>query len=432
MTRKIQHNYVWWAILILSLVPVGLWLMAPTSSPRFNNLTNVVFSLGQLAGLIGLALFGFNLILSARFKFLDKYFKGLNNVYNKHSLLGKVAFILLLLHPMLLVFKYAGGSFWGAIYFFSLSSDWPKNFGSLALILMTLLIVLTLYLRPKYHIWKWTHKFMGLAFYLGAMHAFLIPSDVSRYAPLKFYMLGLTSLALLIYIYRTVFGKYLIKKYEYIVENVTALNDNIWEINMKPQNQKLEFIAGQFIFVSFLDNKIGKESHPFTISSSPDESNLKITVKALGDYTNKLANLTIGTRVQIEGPFGFFHYQNSIYKNQIWVAGGIGITPFLSMVKSLKVNDNYNIDLFYCLKNYKESIYLDLLQSLEPKLKLHLFCYDKDGYLNIETIKNISGTLAEKDIFICSPPQMIESFKKQFIGQGVDKKLIHSEEFNFR
>ncbi|MDO8668666.1 MAG: ferric reductase-like transmembrane domain-containing protein [Candidatus Buchananbacteria bacterium] len=428
---KIKHNYVWLAIVILSLVPALLWLLSPSLLPRLGSLRAVMSDLGQLAGLIGMALFSFSLILSARFRFLDKYFKGLNNVYAKHSLIGQVAFVLLLFHPLLLLFKYAGGSFSGAMLFLSLSSNWPKNWGWLALVLMISLIVLTLYLKPKYNIWKWTHKFLGLSFFFASLHVFLIPSDVSRYAPLRFYMLSLSFLALAVFAYRTLFGKYLIKKYKYTVSAVKSLNDNVLEVIMKPQGRKLDFNPGQFIFVSFLDSKVGQESHPFSISSGPSDGELKITAKVLGDYTEKLANLSPGTTAEVEGPFGFFSHKNSIYNNQIWIAGGIGITPFLSMAKSLLDNSDYSIDLFYCLKNESESVYLDWLKNINPKLRVHLFCYDKSGYINIDIINNIAGSLSEKDIFICAPPVMIGSLKKQFIGRGIDKKLIHSEEFNF-
>ena len=405
--------------------------MAPSFLPRFDNFTDTMTSLGKLAGLIGLALFSFSLILSSRFHFLDKYFKGLNNVYAKHSLIGQAAFILLLFHPLLLIFKYGGGSLDGAIRFLSLDANWPKNLGLLSLSLMILLVVLTLYLRPKYNIWKITHKFLGLSFYFGSIHALLIPSDISRYAPLKFYMLGLSSLALLVFVYRTLLGKFLVKKYKYIVTNVSSLNDNVLEITMKPKSKRLSFNPGQFIFISFFDDKISRESHPFSISSGPGDDDLKITIKNSGDYTSELINLSTGSLAKIEGPFGFFSHLNSIYNNQIWIAGGIGITPFLSMAKSLILNSNYSIDLFYCLNNDNESIYLDWLQNLGSNLRVHPFYYTQKGYINIEVIKNTAGSLAEKDIFICAPPTMIISLKKQFITQGVDKKLLHSEEFNF-
>lgn len=429
--KRLKYNYVWWAILLLSFLPAILWLMAPSFSPRFSSFTTTILSLGKLSGLIGLALFSLNLILSSRFIFLDKYFKGLNNVYAKHSLIGQSAFILLLFHPLFLAFVYAGDSWIMAMRFLSFSQDYAKNLGLMALVLMILLVILTLYFRPQYHIWKLTHKFMGLAFYFASLHMFLIPSDVSRYAPLRFYMLSLVFLALAVFVFRTLLGRYLVRKYKYRVEKIESLNDYVYEITMKPQNKKLNFQPGQFIFVSFLDKQVGSESHPFSISSGPEEDNLKITVKRLGDYTNKLNLLSIGSMAKIEGPFGFFSHQNSIYNRQIWIAGGIGLTPFLSMAKSLSSSNDYAIDLFYCLKNASEAIHLNWLQQLDPSLKVHLFYYDQKGYINAKAIQNTVGSLSEKDIFICSPPAMIASLKKQFLSLGIDKKLIHSEDFNF-
>ncbi len=432
-----KRIYLGWPIvLLLSFIPVLLWVQAPSFSSRFISFSAGMADLGRLFGLVGAAMFSVNLILSARLHFVEKFFNGLNKVYIKHALVGKTAFVLMVLHPLFLSVRYSGGTFSGAIKFLSFGPFLPKTYGQISLIIFIVLIVLTLYLRPKYNIWKWTHKFMGMAFFFASLHIWFIPSDVARYMPLRIYMLGLAGVGLAAYLYHTVFGWLLIRKFKYKVVNVITLNSNIFEINMEPVNRVMQFIPGQFIFINFLDKNIGKESHPFSITSLPEDKKLSIISKTLGDHTSMLGNVLPGTIAKIEGPFGAFNYKNAKYKDQIWIARGIGITPFLSMAKSLKKEDGYNIDLYYCVKNQGEAVHLSELENitivLSNKFKVIPIYSEQGVRIDAEAIKKTSGRLSSNnDIFICAPPAMIKALKEQFAAKGISKKLIHSEEFNF-
>jgi len=133
-------------------------------------------------------MFSLNFILATRLHFIEKLFNGLNNIYQKHSLLGQIGFILILFHPLFLIPKYAS-TFKGALSFLWISNSLARNLGILALMIMIILIILTLYLRPKYNIWKITHKFFGFALFLGALHAFLIPAYIMENPILKIYVL---------------------------------------------------------------------------------------------------------------------------------------------------------------------------------------------------------------------------------------------------
>lgn len=431
-----REYFSWFIVLMLCFAPVIFWFQAPTFIPRFSDLTTSMANIGQILGLIGSAMFAISLLLSARLHFLDKIFGGLDKVYYCHNQLSQLAFIMLLLHPLFLLPKYSGGTFSGAANFLWIGSYWPKNWGVISLYFLIVLIVLTLFLRPKYNIWKWTHKFMGLAFFLASLHVWLIPSDVARYMPLRVYMLSLAGIGLIAFVYRTLLGWLLIKKYKYKVINVLALNDSIYEINMEPIGGPMYFTPGQFIFIHFLGKNISEESHPFSVTSSPNENKLSIIVKNSGDYTSKISSILPGTIAKIEGPFGAFNFKKAKNKNQIWIAGGIGITPFMSMAKSIKKEDGYNIDLYYCVRNEGDAVYLGLLENISAALsstfKVFPF-YSADGIrIDAEFIQKTSGRLSNNnDIFICATPNAIESLTEQFRAKGISKKLIHSEVFDF-
>lgn len=433
---NIKYNlgvvFVW----MISIIGVLLWVFSPTTTFTFSSTMDVLFMLGQVFGILGFTLFATSLILSARFHFLENLFYGLNKVYVRHSQIGQIAFMMMLFHPLLLLGTYRGFSFSGAISFFTPSMDWAINWGIFSLALLIILIVLTLYLRPKYHIWKWTHKFMGLAFFFGAVHAFMIPSDVAVYMPLRIYILAVFVFGIYSFIYHSVLGKFLVKKYKYVVSSVQVLGGHVTEVLLKPANNKMNFVPGQFAFISFKDNSVSSESHPFSLSSSVNDETISFNMKNLGDYTSVLPNLSVGSEALIEGPFGKFSYKDGYSKNQIWIAGGIGVTPFLSMIDAVSKEEGYKIDFYYCLKNEKEAVHLDDLKKYEAKedstIKIIPYYSDVEGFINAEKIKAKSDGFEDKDIFLCAPPVMISALRKQLRFAGVKKTRIHSEEFNLR
>jgi predicted ferric reductase len=348
--------------------------------------------------------------------------------------MGQIALILLLLHPLFLIPKYSGSLSYAASFLLP-GQDWSINFGILALWTMLFLIILTLYFKPKYDLWKYTHKFLGLALFLAAFHVWLIPSDTSNYLPLKLYILTVIALGLITFLYRSIFGSIFIKKSPYVVERVIKLNDKINEIRMKPLAEPLTYTPGQFVFLEFQYGKgVTNESHPFSLTSNPDEDYLSVSIKNLGDFTSEVGEITPQTKVKVEGPFGRFSYKNANYKDQIWIAGGIGITPFISMAKSLEKETDFHIDLIYCVNNESEAVYLDYLTALAERksgiFRLTAFYSNQRGYINANDIINLTLGIENKDIFLCSPPGMISALRKQLLEAGADVKLIHSEEFS--
>ena len=418
-------------IFILSFIPVVIWAFMMPLGIRFFDLSSTFTSLGQIFGLVGMVLFSINLILAGRFRFLDKYFKGLDKVYSKHSKLGSIAFSMILFHPLFLVVRYLVISTQAAAMFFVPFISPSVTFGIISLTLMILLMSFTFYIKLKYNVWKFSHKFMILAFVFGIVHTFIISSDISRNDFLRYYILILALLGLFISARQALFNK-TIKKFNYKVKNLKLLNESVLEIEMEPVGDKMIFNPGQFAFFSFQSEKVSEESHPFSIASSILEDNIRITIKNLGDYTAELVNLKVGDGVLIDGPYGYFSYKKVKNINQIWIAGGIGITPFLSMARSLE--RNYHVDMYYSVKESNEAVYLNdfsVIGGQIPNFKFTLWSAKDKGYLNANAILNLSKDLASKDIFLCGPPVFMESLKDQFVGLGVDIKKIHYENFSF-
>ena len=421
-------------IIFLTIIPLVFWFRLQPLSSRYGDSLTLFTSAGQLLGLIGMTLFAVTLILSARLSFLEDYFGGLDRMYNVHHNTGITAFLFLLAHPLFLAIPYLQSSALRAAEFLLPSANWPKNFGIFSLLLMMALLTITLYARWRYQLLRFLHQILGVTFFFGALHGLLMPSDISNSILLKWYMLSLSGFALCGYLYRTIFGAYLVKHFTYVVTGVQKLDETVTEIVMTPKSERMKYAPGQFLFISFKSPGIKHEVHPFSISSAPEENELKITVKALGDYTKTLPSILVGSTARIEGPFGRFSFTNSYTNSHIWIAGGIGITPFLNMARSLRSSTvtPYAIDFYYSTKTRAEMIFLNELTDISnayPSLRIFPFPSDEKGFLSVDTITKASGDITAKDIYVCGPPPMMHSIVLGCKKLGIPNKLVHCEEF---
>lgn len=423
-----RPNSGWCITFFLCAAAVILWFWeTPNLSLHFNSLPLTITSLAQLTGLVGLVLFSLSIFLSGRFSFTETLFGGMNRVYIAHHQIGGIAFLLLLVHPLLIAASFLPFSLSRAASQLLPGISWPQTLGLAGLFFLMSLMVFTYHVTLPYQIWRFTHKFMGAAFFLGGLHSFFIPSTISRFIPLRIYMLTLCLIALASYLYRTLLGRLLIKRYVYVVESVKNVGNQTIEMLLYPAQSPLPYTPGQFIFIGFPKNPVLREVHPFSISSSPKNQQLRVSAKALGDYTTKLLSLQKGTVAQVEGPYGRFSYTNYFNHRQVWVGGGIGITPFLSMAQNL--TPDYTVYLYYCVKDQEEAVYLDELKT-RPGLRVIPFFSKTQGRISAEIFqKDLGSDFPSFDFFICGPPPMMKSLRAGLTKLKISHARIHTEEF---
>lgn len=415
-------------------MPIFIWVFMMPLSGRFVSSGMAFRSLGQITGLLGMSLLSINFVLSARFKFLDRWFSGLNRVYTKHHLIGIIAFCLLLFHPTFLIIQYLLISLKASFDFIISIKNWPVLLGEIALLVFIVLMTITLYLHFKYQNWKKTHQYMGAVLLLGILHMLLIPSDISNNSLLKYYMLVLVAAGAVSYFYRTILGVYKKGEHKYKLQEVIRVNDSIVELKLIPLSEKINFIPGQFIFIRFENGGVLSESHPFSISSYSGSDVLSLGIKTLGDYTSMVYLMRPGTICRIEGPFGAFSYTKAKSKRQLWIAGGIGITPFLGMARQIAAEGSgYEIDLFYSVRNQSEAAFTEEFTDISRQnnnFKLHHHFSEKDGYISADVIVSNTRDVSGAEIFLCGPLSFMQSLREQFVKLGFDNNKIHSEEFN--
>ncbi|OGD97020.1 hypothetical protein A3A49_01355 [Candidatus Curtissbacteria bacterium RIFCSPLOWO2_01_FULL_38_11b] len=415
-------------IFVLSVVTIALWVQSKESSNII--LANIPLSVSQIFGLLGIVLMAISLILSTRLKIVENTFGGMDKVYDTHIIVGGLSTVFALNHPLLLALNSLPEISIAKNYFF-IGSNSAYNFGIVALYILLLQLIFIVLIKLPYNIWKFTHKFTGISFMLAGVHALMIGSDISSFPPLKYWLLLFIVIGIQAWIYTVLFYKNFGPRYIYKIVKTERVLDII-NIYLVSVTKRVLFSPGQFCYFSFADSKVGNESHPFTISSSPDDPYLRVSIKILGDHTMRFRDLKKDSLVAVYGPYGKFgqHLIGNDYQKIVWIAGGIGITPFVSMFRYyLNRLHNKQIYLFYSYSNKEEALFLDDL-GVSNNINVFYWNTAEKGYLDVNKVLHFVGDLNNALIQICGPINMMESMENQFIKAGVNERDIVTEKFS--
>ncbi len=416
-------HFIFWAIDLYFYD--GSFREVASDTMFFGELTDVDWKnphriLGEVFSSWVVTVFAFNFLMATRARWVENLFGGLDKMYLIHRRSGVIAVFLLLAH-FVVVPRAA-----------EFNPGKPLGFYALILILIGVLLSAAPIFKRKipYHKWVNFHKLMGIFYVMGVVHGILVDSLIKELPITRVYVFGMAFIGIIAWFYRAFLFRIFNKKMDYTIKSVQDLGGDIVEVELSPGQKKLDFKAGQFAFFTFC--KVNKrEQHPFTISSHPSENNLKVTVKGLGDYTNGLADkLSIGDRAKVEGPYGKFSTAYSKEREQIWVAGGIGITPFLSLIKDYYTQ---KVTLFWCVSDGHGAPFeheLKIAAENNPLLEFVLWESKKRGHINVDDMSIRKPK--EKSYFICGPEAMKKNITKQLRQEGVKQKYIHDEEFAFR
>lgn len=412
-------------IALVGILPVMLLFLF---GPR--DFSSTTHTLGQVAGLAGMTLFAVTFILSTRARWVESLFGGLDRVYPVHSIIGATSLSLLLAHPLLLVMKYIPADISIAARYLLPGGKLSVDFGIFALAGMIALLLTTLYWNIAYHRWKFSHEFLGVVFILAALHVLLI-RDVSR----DYIFQGYNAYAVVVSIVGIAGFAYSLfrnrlRRKKYVVEMVNKLN-SCSEILLRPAGKGINFHPGQFVFVKFYSKFVSRESHPFSIASA-DRGKIRLVIKNLGDFTGKVGNIKSGDIAALEGPYGRFHENK--YNDEVWIAGGIGITPFLALAEDFSTKDSGKADLYYIVKDDAEFVHLEVLEKIARKNKnfrLFKWVTQKLGRITLADIEK-NSPLVGKDFFLCGPESLKASMKEALSGKSIPAKSIHDERFMFK
>ncbi len=427
-----MYKALGYTILVLCCAnTIAFWLLGKEDLSTI--ISQPLLATSQALSLLGLILTAIALLFSTRVAILEDIFGGLDSDYFLHHILGGVAFLCLINHPLFLVVHYL--PFYKLALFYVIpGSDFSYNLGLAALYTMIFSFVFIGFVKISYSAWLWSHRLLVVSFLLGALHTMYVTSDVSHNILLRvwtyvFIVIGMLSSIYILFLYKK-FGP----RYKYIVELVTRTSD-VFSIYLRPVDRAMQFIPGQFIYVRFDNQKLGNELHPFSFSSAPWENQIRVSAKILGDYTKKLSELQVGDTAHIFGPYGRFG--TSFMEGErdlLFIGGGIGITPFLSMLRFESVYPkNRKIYVIYSYKNHSEAVFYDeimTLMSYNNTVQFIPWASHERGRLTGDQVWKSVGSLQGLTILMCGPSGMMMNLQKQFIRNGVDEQNIIFEDFN--
>jgi predicted ferric reductase len=394
------------------------WLLFPPSGPARQ-------VAAELSAATTVLLFATALVLATRWRWLEPFFGGLDRMYRAHRRAALAGFALLIVHV--------------AVVPWTLRSPGGTPSGLIAFVGLVVLVALSVGPRVPglrrlvtlgYGAWRRSHRLVGVFFLISLAHALLVDQVVMT-SPVPFALLLAAYVAgALAYLYVMLVAWLVRPTFRYTVQGARRLNPHTVELALAPAGKRpLMFRAGQFVFVRIRQRGL-REPHPFTVSSAPTEDRLRLTIKAGGDFTRRLyEEATVGAKVTVEGAYGLLDHRTG-GERQIWIAGGIGITPFLSRMRAADAATR-RVDLYYSVRHAGDVLFRDEIQrSLGARAHVHVSSVD--GPLTVARLAEAHPDLREAHVYLCGPAAMIRAFERDLRRLGVPAARIHFEEFAFR
>ena len=392
------------------------------------------------------------LIISARPKLIESTF-GLDRIFRFHSLMPVIAIIAAFVHKLI-----KGDSF---------EESLKTQLGDAAIVIFIVVSVLALvfmidtvvrWIKPlgivrqyaikllvgKYNIQKLLHNAVVAAVILVFIHVML--SYSARNAFVKTVYIAYFAASVGFYLYHKVVMRYFLSK-KYIVGKITEESGSMVTITLKPESGKVgRYLPGQFGFIRIQGDGISGEEHPFSLTSEPTNTDtISMTIKNLGDWTADVQKIRPGSKARLTGPYGRF--SPLLYpadKAVVLIAGGVGITPMLSILRYFHKKDkDRKVILFWGINNRNELIFPDEFAAfgrdmknftLVPVVAREADYEGEKGYITHEILERVmkdnNTDLRDAQYFICGPAVMQKNVIKGLKSNGISRKYIHFESFS--
>lgn len=392
-------------------------------------------------GLASFLLMTVVMLLALRPRWLEKPLGGLDKMYYVHKWAGIWSVVFALLHygiklakgPMLTLFGEATKEHRIKI-FLEVFRGSAKDLGEWSLWVFAIMVLVALWQRFPYHLWRYVHKALAVFYLIIVFHSIVLTPPQWWLQPAGLLIAlasvagtyaALVSLSGRIGRSRTHSGKLLaVRQLQSDVVELVCQLDGRWQHE-----------PGQFAFVTFEGIT---DPHPFTIASADrGDGQLSFAIKALGDHTRQLVHkLQPGQALSVEGPYGRFDLpEQKGDEEQVWVAAGIGVTPFIAWLEGLqdKPEQAPVASLHYCANNEQEAVFAERLRQLcekLPSIRLHVHLSQRDGQLDSRQL--LVGRDDNTRVWFCGPEGFADSIARAMSGLGMDPHNLHREFFRMR
>jgi predicted ferric reductase len=229
----------------------------------------------------------------------------------------------------------------------------------------------------------------------------------------------------------------------YVVESVLPERGSAWTVTIRPEgHQGVTFQPGQFAWLTAWNSPFAVEEHPFSFSSSGKQNGrFAFTIKELGDFTRRVRNMVPGQRVFLDGPYGAFSIDRHFAPGYVFIAGGVGITPMMSMLRTLADRgDRSPLHLFYANKLWEEVTFREEIEALQTRLRLTVIhaleappagWTGETGFVTRQVLDRwLPAERRSLEYFVCGPDPMREAVEKALYRLGVPLTHVHAEKFN--
>ncbi len=440
---------------ILALMS-ALWIAAEPGAVEGRNVFAVRASAVQYSGVLAMAVMSVAMMLALRPRWPERWMGGLDKMYRLHKWLGITALIVSVVHWLWAQGpKWAVG--WGLLErpdrgarlpianpvesFLSSLRGTAEGIGEWAFYGAVALIALALIRAFPYHWFYKTHRLLAVVYLVLVFHTMVLLNFADWVTPLG------AMVALLLAGGTFAAGVVLLRR----VGTARQVNGRIVELNYFPGVKALETTidmparwpghrAGQFAFAL---SDASEGAHAYTIASGwhPDHPRITFVTKELGDHTRRLReSLKVGQEIRVEGPYGCFTFDDDC-RNQIWVGGGIGITPFIARMKHMAVRgqmpdwpEGQSVDLFHTTSDVDEGALAKLAEEARfANVRLHVLISARDGRLTGARIRGAVPNWREASIWFCGPAGFGTALKRDFAALGFPVELrFHQELFDMR
>lgn len=436
-TRALACLLAYVVIVLSPLILVAL-VRAPTDH-------GFIFTVGKNLALVGFTILAMQFVLSARFKWIERPF-GMNMLFQFHKAMAILAALLLLSHPVLLAI---GKGDWSLIL--SPQVGWAIWLGRIALLILlvhVLLAGLRGLIKLNYETWRLVHNLgAGLILPLGFIHSWNAGGDLEILG-IKWLWAALLGVAVASYLWHRVGRGFLLRRHPYKVTSVREEAAGVWTIELMPpkDTRRFDYLPGQFQYLTFQRAPhLPVEEHHWTISSSPATPGaLCSTIKESGDFTATIGQTKPGDTALVDGPFGRFSYVlHPEERNLVFIAGGIGITPLMGMLRHIRdTRAERTVTLLYTNRSESDIVFRDELAAMERDgvagLKVtHVLSKPSDewkgerGHLDEEKIKRLLGAdAARRSFYLCAPPALLQQTIRTLRKSHVPAARIHFERFS--
>ncbi|WP_458246197.1 ferredoxin reductase family protein [Streptomyces sp. MAI_2237] len=397
--------------------------------------SNALIVIGRLAGLYGALIMAFQLVLVARLPWLDRRI-GMDRLTSWHRWTGFALLWTLLAHAVFISFGYADGAGVGPVTELVDLAETTEGVLRAVVALGILLAVGAVsarYARRRlaYETWHFVHLYTYVAVVLAFTHQVAVGTTFTASSAAKAYWYGVWAVALgAVALGRLVLPLWRNARHQFRVSAVVPESDTVVSIHVTGKDlDKLPARAGQFFLWRFLTRDRWWQANPFSLSAAPDGRTLRLTAKAAGAGSAALRHVKVGTRVFAEGPYGAFTTLHRTRTESLLIAGGVGVTPIRAVLEDIEGH----AVVVYRVASERDAVLYDELRdlALAKGAELHLVTGPPvPDKLAPSELARLVPDIAERDVFLCGPPPMMNAVLRTLDELDVPKRQVHFERFS--